>query len=165
MNYEKDVEIDETSLDVECLEQAVLMMKYCRNSAKCEKERDLSKEALGLVKAELDKKIRTSPEKFKLEKVTEGAIAAIILQSDEYKEANEDYLEKCFEFNVASGAVKAVDQRKKMLELLVQLHGQSYFAGPRVPRDLSNERKLKEEKQAKSNNINKGIATKLHRSK
>lgn len=162
IDYESDVEIDETSLDVECLEQASLMMKYCRNSAKCEKERDLSKEALGLIKAELDKKIRTNPANYELEKVTESAIAAVILQSEEYKEANADYLEKCFEFNVASGAVKAVDQRKKMLELLVQLHGQSYFAGPRVPRDLSSERK---EKEKRSNQIQSGIARKLQRSK
>jgi hypothetical protein len=157
MNYESDIEIDETSLDVECLNQAVLMMKYTRHEAKCEKERDLSKEALGLVKAELDKKIRTNPEKYGLEKITEGAIAALILQSKEYKEANEEYMETVYEANVAAGAVKSVDQRKKMLELLVQLHGQSYFAGPKVPRNLSDERVKKQK------SVDTKIASKMTR--
>jgi len=29
-----------------------------------------------------------------------------------------------------------MEQRKRMLELLVTLHGQEYFAGPSVPRNL-----------------------------
>jgi hypothetical protein len=33
------------------------------------------------------------------------------------------------------------------LENLVQLHGQNYFAGPKVPRNLSKERDEKEERQ------------------
>jgi hypothetical protein len=166
MNYEQDVEIDENVLDVECLGQAVLMMKYCRHSAKCEKERDLSKEALGLVKAESDSQIRSSaPEKYRLEKFTEGAISAIILKDKKYQDANEDYLNKCFEFNVASGAVKAVDQRKKMLELLVQLHGQQYFAGPKIPHNLSEQRALKEKERERSNQIQSGVASKMKRSR
>jgi hypothetical protein len=145
IDYEKDVEIDEDALDQECLDQASLMMKYCKHSAKCERERDEAKESLGLIKAELDQKIRLNPEKFKIEKITETAISSTIIQQISYQKANEDYLNKCFESNVAFGAVKSVDQRKKMLELLVQLHGQQYFAGPRVPHNLHEEREARRE--------------------
>jgi hypothetical protein len=117
------------------------------------------------VKAEIDTKIRKNPEKYKLEKVTEGAVTAIILQSEEYKEANEEYLEKCFEYNVSSGAVKSFAQRKDMLELLVRLHGQQYFAGPRVPHDLSEQRKIKEQQKEKSAALQSGVASKMKRSK
>lgn len=165
MNYEDDLEIDDSMLDVECLGQAKLMMQYTRHEAQCEKDKDKAKEALNLVRAEVDKKVRTNPEKYKLDKVTEGAIIAIILQSAEYKDANEDYLEKCFEYNVASGAVKSFAQRKDMLELLVRLHGQQYFAGPRVPHDLSEQRKIKEQQKEKSAGIQTGIVSKLKRSK
>ena len=33
-------------------------------------------------------------------------------------------------------AVKAMDDKKRMLQGLITLHGQQYFAGPDVPRDL-----------------------------
>ena len=37
MNYEQDIRIDETSLDVEWLDQPSLMMTYARHSAKSRK--------------------------------------------------------------------------------------------------------------------------------
>ena len=57
-----------------------------------------------------------------------------------------------YEFNTAKGAVRAVDQRKESLENLVRLHGQHYFAGPKIPRDLSSEveqHKIRKESNAK----------------
>ena len=40
---------------------------------------------------------------------------------------------------MAQGAVYAFEQRKTSLENLVRLHGQQYFAGPKMPRDLRKE--------------------------
>ena len=61
------------------------------------------------------------------------------------------------ESNMAKNAVKPFEQRKDMLETLSKLHGQSYFAGPKTPRDLTKERELREKK------TEKGIASKLTR--
>jgi hypothetical protein len=140
MNYEDDIRIDESSLDMECLNQASLMMKYSRLQAKLEKEEDLAKETLELVKADLDKNIRLNPEVYEIEKVTEGAIKSVILSNKRYKTANQRYIDAKYENNVAKGAVKAFEQRKNMLETLSRLHGQQYFAGPKVARDLSDKR-------------------------
>jgi len=159
MDYENDILIDESSLDVECLHQASLMMKYTKHKAEAERNRDKAKDYLSLIKSELDLKIRSNPENFKLEKVTEASITAAILQQETYKEANEDYLNKSFDFNVSAGVVQSMDQRKRMLELLVQLHGQNYFAGPNIPRDLSYEAN----RVAKQKESDAGVASKLKR--
>ncbi|HQF51190.1 MAG TPA: hypothetical protein PK588_10545 [Paludibacteraceae bacterium] len=140
MDYEKDMQIEEDALDLECLEQARLMLRYCQLAARLEKEEDLAKENLNLVKAEIDKDIRTNPAKYGIDKITEGAIANAIIMDPRYKEASQHYIDARFEANAAAGAVKACEQRKSMLETLARLHGQQYFAGPAVPRDIVKER-------------------------
>jgi hypothetical protein len=51
--------------------------------------------------------------------------------------------------------------RKAALENLVQLHGQNYFAGPKVPRNLSKERDEKEERQKRvMTNISQSLRSK-----
>jgi len=148
IDYEKDIEIDAELLDSEWLDQPSKMLKYTKHCARMEKERDEAKEALELVKAELDKEIRTNPDKFKVEKITDKVVEATVQMQPAYKEANAEYLEAKFEYNVARGAVDAFDQRKTALENLVRLHNAGYFAGPSVPHDLSAmraERKLKSE--------------------
>jgi len=141
MNYERDIHIDETSLDIEWLEQSALMFKYGTNEADMEREKDLAKERLDLVKADLDKSIRENPEKFGIAKITEAAVSNTIISQDEHKTAYHEFLEIQHEYNIAKVAVRAVAQRKDALENLVRLHGQQYFAGPKIPRDLSEERK------------------------
>jgi len=158
MNYEKDIEIDESALDVECLEQSALMLKYTKYQAETARDEDLAKEHFELVKAELDKEIRNDPDKFDMPKVTESAVNSAILMHENYKKASKRYIEAKFENTVAKGAVRTFDQRKDELENLVRLHGQQYFAGPRVPRDLSDER------QKRQKNVDKKIKIKQRNS-
>ena len=150
MDYEKDMEIIPDALDVECTDQPSLVMKYARIAADADMVADLAKDKLDLVKAELDNTIRTKPEKFGLEKLTEAVVQNTILTQDKYKEAMANYLEAKHEARIVSGATRAVDHRKSMLESLVKLHGQQYFAGPNIPRDLKIEWQQKHD-QRKSN--------------
>lgn len=159
MSYEKDIIIDDSSLDVEWLEQPSLMMKYARISAQTRRILDESKQNLDVVKAELDKDIRENPDDYGIGKITEGAITSAINTADEYKNAFKSYLDAKYETDMAQGAVRAFDARKDALENLVRLHGQQYFAGPKIPRDLAWERKEKEKK------TDKGVASKLTRNK
>lgn len=146
MNYEQDIRIDETALDVEWLEQAGLMFRYAENAAKARQKLDRKKESLDVVKAEIDTRIRTDPDKFNLEKVTEGAILNTILQQQAYRTAYQEFVDAKYEADIAQAAVIALAQRKDALENLVRLHGQQYFAGPKMPRDLHWERQQKSEK-------------------
>jgi hypothetical protein len=144
LNYEKDLRIDEDSLDLELLNQASLFMKYAKHYAFTQKVVEETRQALDIKRAEVDKAIRENPEKFKIEKVTEGAIQSTILTDKGYQEVNQKHLEAQYEKNMASNATQAVTMRKEMLEGMIKLLAQSYFAGPSVPHDLSKARKERE---------------------
>ena len=155
LNYERDVSIDETALDVEWLQQSHLMYKYAKYQADTKKAVDEAKEMLDFIRAKLEMDIRANPENYGLSKVTESAIASSILLQPEYQEASKKYIEAKYENDVAAAAVRAIDQKKTALENLVKLLSVSYFAGPSAPRDLSlewNERiKRKEQKELNKN--------------
>lgn len=160
MNYEQDITIDEAALDVEWTIQPNLMMKYARHAANMRLEMDKAKEALELVKAEIDKDIRLHPEKYEIEKITDKVVENTIPMQSRYKGASNDYIQAKFESDLAYSVVKAIDARKDALENLVRLHGQQYFAGPKIPRNLHDEVEKKKEKQRE---INQSIGSSLRR--
>ena len=143
LNYEQDIRIDETALDVEWLEQSSLMMKYARHAADMRKAMDLAKEDLDIIRAEVDKEIREDPERFGIAKVTDAVVAATILRDKEYQRVNKAFINARYELEIANAAVKSIDARKDALENLVRLNGQQYFAGPKVPRNLEEERQMR----------------------
>jgi len=161
MNYEKDTNIDPSQLDVEWLEQSRLTLMYTKHQAQTQKDEEVAKEALEFLDAELDKQIRSNPEKYDIVKITEGVVRNTIILNAGHKEGNKQYLEARFENNTAKGAVKAMDVKKTSLENLVKLNGQQYFAGPRSPRDISQEW----EKHEKQKKVDTGIGKRLKRSK
>ena len=178
LDYAADVTIDTDALDVEWLRQPQLMLKYCRHAASMANLVDITKERLDVVRAQLDKDIRSDPGKYGIEKLTEGAIQnALILvgqidsateEGEElqstlrpYQEASSAYIQAKYESDMAKAAVRAIDQKKDALENLVRLHGQQYFAGPSVPRDLSKEW----EERERSKRVDAKIAKAMKRTK
>jgi hypothetical protein len=159
MDYEKDIEIDESAIDLGCFEQPRLMLKVTRLEAELEKAEDEAKERQNLIKADIDKEIRSDPEKFGIEKITEAAVTSAILSDKRYKQASTEYINAKFESKCATGAVKSFEHRKNMLETLAKLHGQSYFAGPAIPHDLS---KFRQERQKK---VDTGVSNKIQRTR
>lgn len=145
MSYESDMYIDESALDVELLGQASLMAKYTRMTAQAQLDRDLAKEDLELTRAKLDLAIRDDPESYGLGKVTETAINNVILINDDYRAKLKDYHDANFEYNALQGTVRSIDHKKSALENLVRLYGLDYIAGPSVPRDLTEARKIRAE--------------------
>jgi len=144
MDFEKDINIDEQALDVECLEQPRITLQYAKWVADMERKKDRAKERVDVVKAELDKDIRNNPDKYGLAKITEGAVQNTIILQPEYREAQEAYIEAKHESDIAKAAMRAVDTKKTALENLVKLFGLSYFAGPSAPRNLAEERAKKQ---------------------
>lgn len=157
MDYQADIDIDEDNLDVEWCDHSQRMFRYCRHAAEVHKDMDLAKERLDLVKAQLDQRVRADPGSFDIavrvtkdgapQPPTETSVMSVVLTQTEYREATRDYLEKKYEYEVASGAVRAFEARKSALENLVRLHGQSYFSGPAVPHDLSELRRQRADRQ------------------
>lgn len=149
MSYEKDVIIDHSALDVEWLEQPRLMFKYTSLQASLQQQYSQEEENMAVIKAELDKAIRMDPESYEIVKITETVVSNTIISQADYQNQLARLNEILFELNIAKAAVKAIDCKKSALENLVRLHGQNYFAGPSVPRDLSKEWEAKEtQKQA-----------------
>lgn len=146
-DYEKDMQIDEMALDVEWLEQPQLMIKYARVSVELNEEAEKTKQRRDIVRAELDKDIRLDPGMFGIEKITETVVANTILSHGKYQRAEDEYIKTQSEAAMAKLAIQAVQQRKSALENLVQLFGLQYFAGPKIPRNLSKERSKREQEQ------------------
>lgn len=153
LNYEKDMWIDDTALDVECLHQPQLMMRYSRALADAKREVTRLKEQLDIVRAELDKKVRTDPDKYGLDKITESVVTNTIMLDTQYQAAVDDLRDAQYEVNMLIGAVDSVQQRKDMLEALIKLHGQQYFAGPKMPRDLSFEARQRYRQREADNKV------------
>jgi len=150
-NYDDEVLIDEMALDVEWLEQSALMRKYTRIEAEAKRDMNSAKEYQDFIKATLDRDIRKDPDKFGAIKVTEPVVTSTILLQLKYQAAAKATNDTRYAYDIASGVVKAFEQRKTALENLVKLLGQSYFAGPVTPRDLSREY-LEKAKRKNGNN-------------
>ena len=161
MNYEQDMTIDPDALDVEWIEQPRLMLRYAQHASEMKREVERAKEKLDIIRADLDKKIRVAPEEFGIVKLTESVITSTIITQVQYKKGNEEFLEVAYEANMAQGALRALEGKKAALENLVKLHGQQYFVGPSVPRDLSKEWEQHERQKV----VDAGVGSKMKRRK
>jgi len=153
LNRDDDVSIDQSALDVEWLDQPILMKRYGERAAKARLELDQAKDQLDFVKAKLEGQMRSDPDKFALPKVTDAVIKAALLIYSDCIEAQDDYNKAKYDAEIARVAVAAIDQKKSALENLVKLHGQMYFAGPSIPRDLDKEWEKREKEKRVSDGI------------
>jgi len=147
MDYERDVRIDETALDVEWLEQASLSHKYGKHWAQCKKTLTLAEEKIKVVRAELISEANADPSACcNKEKPNAADIEAYYRNHPRHKEAKQEWVEAQYEFDMAEVAKNEIGfTRKAALENLVKLHGQMYFAGPSGPRDLEEEKRRRDE--------------------
>ncbi len=137
--FDNDKSIEPGQLDVEIVRQPDLFFKWAERAVAARKEMDRAKLALDILEAKLDSQCRDNPETFGLQRVTESAVSLAIKKSKRYKDAYHAYIDARHTAALLDKAVEAMEQKKRMLEILVTLHGQQYFAGPSVPRDLVGE--------------------------
>lgn len=129
--------IDELRLDKDCMEQPMLYLEYSLKLADARQNYDETKVQLDLTEAELKQAIRNNPKRFDLdgEKITEAAINSKVPLQKEYKDAQGELSDAKHRVDVLSAAVGALDQRKRMLVLLVELRRQELSSEPRVSGD------------------------------
>ena len=158
-DFMSNLEIDPTQLDVECGMQGELFFKWAEKSTEARALVDTEKFRAEVLLMQLAGQARSDPGSFGLVKVTEAAVQEAVKTHPDYIEAYERYLEARAASGILEKAVEAMEQRKRMLESLISLHGMQYFAGPSVPRDLVaawNERKAdREEKVVKKTKLRK----------
>lgn len=124
------LEIDLLNLEVEWAKQPKLASEWLKKLAKARRSLDVKRSKKELVEAELDKKIRSNPEAFELEKVTENAIGTAIILCKEYQNITKEINEAQFKVNIIQGVCTAIEHRKRALEGEVELHGQQYWSLP-----------------------------------
>lgn len=131
-------EIDLNRLDDECLAQPSLYMKYATELAEAKFDYDEAKARFDVAKAELQLDVRDNPDAYQLKKVTEATIEAAVVASEAYQKAQQK-VNKCkHKVGLLEAAVGAIEQKKRMLENLVTLHGQNYFSQPK-PKGMGKE--------------------------
>ena len=135
-DYNKDLDIDPNSLDLEWLLQPKLFFKYSAELTDARRDSAFTAEKLEVTKAEADKRVRLQ---FVDQKVTVDQIRAAVQQDVEVQKIAREVIEAEHKVNMLQAAVRSFDQRKDALENLVRLHGQNYFAGPTVPHNIGRE--------------------------
>ena len=130
---EAELHPDPNELDREWVNQPRLRFRYGVRLADARKALSEAKADVELTSVELELTIRSKPAKFGLDKVTEAAIKATVLQQEEYTTAKNAVIGAQHEVDVLDAAVSAIDHRKKALEDLVALFLAGYFAKPNAP--------------------------------
>ena len=129
---EQDLSIDKDNLDVECMDQARRFMKWSVQYAEAIRFRDEEKRKATIVKSNINLDVRSRPEEYGLTKPTEGSINAIVDSSEEVNKADLAVMDAVYAVNIYSAAKEALDQRRAMLERLVNLYISGYYSQPRL---------------------------------
>jgi len=125
-------------------------LRYIKNSMHLRKLERRASERVKTIRSDLIIEVNEDPQKTTGKAKPNAAdIAAYYRRNKEYKQVKEEWSKAAYEAEYAELAQKEISYgRKKSLENLVTLHGQQYFAGPKIPRDLTSAR---EDRQKQSN--------------
>jgi hypothetical protein len=159
INYEGDIRIDETALDIEWLDQSELALKYGRHYAECRYALTVAEEKIKVIRAELIEEANADPVKCcNKDKPNAADIEAYYRTHKRHKAAKEVWVEAQFECNMAEVAKNEFSfSRKASLENLVTLYVAGYFSGPKVSRNLI------EEREARQKRVDEGVSAKINR--
>lgn len=159
LQYEKDIKIDESALDIEWLNQATLALQYGKHFANMKNKVRKLEERKKTVRSDLILDANEDPENTcGKSRPNANDIEAYYRQHPKYIEVVEQLNEAKHELDYAEIAKNEISfTRKAALENLVQLHGLGYFAGPKIARNLVEIRKKKQEE------INQNVAKQMKR--
>ena len=134
------LEFDNTILEVEVAKQPKLFFKWAEELEMADKRLDDAERELKAIDAKLDMAIREK------EKLTETAIKSKITIHPKHIKQEEIISKRRYKVKLLRHFVTALDQRKRMLEKAVDLHGQKYFATP-MPNERNREHLAELERQ------------------
>jgi hypothetical protein len=131
--------IDINRLDEEWIQQPKNVYNMYLQLAESKEILNTARAKAEVTTAELDFKIRSNPQKFGIEKVTEAGINNVIKMQVPYLKAQKRIIQAQKNHDIVIAAVNALDHKKSALERLVALHGQAYFAKPQASDENSKE--------------------------
>jgi hypothetical protein len=141
LNYEEDIRIETSALDLEWLDQASLALKYGRHLTNLKNQQRQLEELKKITRSSLVLEVNRNSETLIGKKSPNaGDIEAYYRSDQKYQDVVSELNDAIAETEYAEIAYQQISwTRKAALENLVKLHGMEYFAGPSVPRDLTKE--------------------------
>jgi hypothetical protein len=133
-----DIDID--NLHKECQQQAGLFHKYAEKLASAKSDLDSAKSRLDVCEAEIARDIRKSPEKFGIGKLTESVVKETIPLQQEYQDSVAEVTSAKYAVAILEAKTSALEHKKRMLEILVPLWLNDYWAEPRSPKGEDREK-------------------------
>lgn len=135
------LDIDPLRLDEEWLGQPKQRQTFGELHADAQLELDTAKANLSVAEAEADRDIRECPSDYGIDKLSEARVSATVTLHPAVKVAVKKLNEARHKVNVLQAAVDGLEHRKRALTQLVELHGQDYFATPKMPAGVKNKRR------------------------
>lgn len=116
-----DLQFDESNLAEEWKRHANLYYSNGKKLADAKLELDKCKSTLEVVEAKLSKKIRTDPEKYGLDKITEASVTAVMKNQNDWLMAKKDVEEAKHNVDLMSAYIHAIDDKRKSMEMITSL--------------------------------------------
>jgi cellobiose-specific phosphotransferase system component IIB len=131
------LDIDPLRLDDELIGQPRQRGQFGELHADAQKDLDDAKANLSVAEAEADRDIRENPGDY-----------GIVTLHPAVKVALKKVNEAKYKLNVLQAAIDGLEHRKRALSDLVTLHGQDYFAVPRMPTGIKAENRKREKDES-----------------
>jgi hypothetical protein len=142
------LDIDPLRLDDELIGQPRQRGQFGELHADAQKDLDDAKANLSVAEAEADRDIRENPGDYGIDKLSEARISAAVTLHPAVKVALKKVNEAKYKLNVLQAAIDGLEHRKRALSDLVTLHGQDYFAVPRMPTGIKAENRKREKDES-----------------
>ncbi len=134
-SLERELRIDEHALDREWLSQPRLCLRYGMMLANARRKLEEARNELEVVRADLDKSIRSSPDDYGIAKVTETAIQSAIQSSSAFREAQQRLIDAKYYVDLLGAVMQSIEQKRSALENLVKLFLAGYYGQPKLGDD------------------------------
>ena len=153
LNYERDVQIDEQSLELEWLDQAELSIKYGREWARIKSKVAALDEKVKVIRSELIRKAWDDPVKYLGQpKGVVQTVEAFYRTHKKHKKIKQEFIEAQEELDLAEIAKNEMSfTRKAAMENLTKLFISDYFAGPSIPGNITERRKDRDKERMETN--------------
>ena len=138
-SIEKDLLLDPFNLALEASNQPGTFMYWASQYADARKILDDKKKILDITRSEIIMHVKEHPKEYVSDgKATAQIIEAIISRSKNYLTILDELNKAQHEYNILANAVKAFEQKKASIEMLVKLRGHEYFSEPQGHFDTIN---------------------------
>ena len=151
MSIAEDKKVDIHNLHLEDQKQPSLVEKWGTRWAEARDKERRGKRNLEIVYAEIEKEVRSNPEDYNIEKITENAVRSAVVISKKYNDIYNEHLDSCKEVDLMGVARDTIADKRASIDGEIKLFLNSYYARNTQDSDL---------KEAKSKDIKKLMLSK-----